>query len=517
MKESEKITEQDIAQTKVKLKSMLGVNPRIYVPAIYILIIFILVFFIFVNPALKNPGAQLVFKGTPEAAAVYIDGAYQGNSLDGVHARPGKHQLRIQKLGFSSQTLDIAVPNRIFATILFPPKVRIAYELKPDSASAILTPSFSNFAMWSLTGRPSAIYQIPMTLSESARDLSVFSPAERTDLASPLLAASMSMAENSSSLRDALYASSALGAPGASPLGYISLARSAAALLASSPNFSVALSEIVSEKQFPGIKDAAASATHQVEVLSPTHPPRSGSISIGPLSFIMFAPGSVRSVLTTPGGTQVPYAASTPAFGLSSTEVTRAEFNRFLSQNPQWKPENRASLIAKGLADTSYLATYDPSKSDTVPITGVSWFAASAYCDWLSAQAPAGYKVVLPTEAMWNAASINSAKNPTAFGVFSDRSASGPLPVGSAGRDSLGFADLYGNVWEWTSDGFRPYPWIWDSSSTFADLTSAIGSKTVLGGCWAIKPESISAGMRGPVPATHASEFLGFRPAIVKK
>jgi len=517
MKESEKITEQDIAQTKVKLKSVLGVSPRTYVPAIYILIVFVLVFFILINPALRNPGAQLVFKGAPEAAAVFIDGAYQGNSLDGVHARPGKHQLQIQKTGFSAQTLDVAVPNRIFATILFPPKVRVAYELKPDSASAILDPAFSSFAAWSLTGRPSAIYQIPMSLSESARDLSAFSPSERADLASPVMAASLSTAENSSSLRDAIYTTATLGAPGASPLGYIAFARSAAALLARSSNFSVALSEIVSEKEFPGMKDAAASASRQAASLSPSHSPRAGSISAGPLSFIMFAPGSVNSVITTPGGTQVPYAASTPAFGLSSTEVTRAEFNRFLAQNPSWKPENRADLIAKGLADASYLATYDAAKSDSVPITGVSWFAASAYCDWLSAQAPAGYKVVLPTEAMWNAASAADAKNPVSFAVFSDRSSSGPLPVGSSGRDSLGFADLYGNVWEWTSDGFRPYPWILDSSATFAELTSAIASKTVLGGSWANKPDAISAGIRGPVPAIHASEFLGFRPAIVQK
>ncbi len=517
MKESEKITEQDIAQAKVKLKSMLGISPRIYVPAIYIFIIIALVFFILINPALNNPGAQLVFKGAPEAAAVYVDGAYQGNSLDGVHATPGKHQLQIQKAGFSTQTLDIAVPNRVFATILFPPKVRVPYKLMPDSALAVITPAFSNFATWSLTGRPSAMYQIPMALSESARDLSALSPSERADLATPVLAASVSMAENSSSLRDAIYSASALGAPGASPLGYIALARSAAALLAHSKNSSVALSEIVSEKEFPGMKDAAASAARQAASLSPSHPPRSGGISVGPLSFVMFAPGSITSVLTTPGGTQVPYMATTPEFGLASTEVTRAEFNRFLAQNLEWKPENRAALIAKGLADNAYLSNYDAAKSDTVPITGVSWFAAKAYCDWLSAQAPAGYEVLLPTEAMWQAASAEDAKNPTAHGVFSARAQSGPLAVGSAGRDNLGFADLYGNVWEWTSDGFRPYPWIQDNSSAFAELAATIGSKTVLGGSWANKPNAISGGIRGPVPATHASEFLGFRPALVKK
>lgn len=517
MKESDKITEQDIAQAKVTLKTVLGIRPRIYIPAIYILIVLIAGFLILVNPALRNPGAQLKFNGAPEAAAVYLDGSYAGNTLDGVHATPGMHQLEIRKTGFSGQSLSVSVPNHIFATLLFPPTVHVEYKLNAQSVSAILIPAFATFADWSLTGRPSAIYQLPMSLSEASRDLSALSASERASLAQPVLTASISEAENSTSLRDAIYSVVALGAPGGNPFGYITLARSASALLASSKNFSVAISEIVPETAFPGIKDATMALAQEAASTATMHPPRGGSLSVGSLSFIMFSPGTMSGLQTTPGGALVPVTALTPEFGLSATEVTRAEYSRFLAQNPEWKPENRNTLIQKGLADSAYLANFDPSKSDSVPITGVSWYAAKAYCEWLSTQAPAGYEVVLPTEVMWEVAAAADSKNPSAFGIFSDRAATGPLAVGSAGHDSLGFADLYGNVWEWTADGFRPYPWIQNSSTTFSELTAAIDAKTVCGGSWANKPDAISAGSRGPVPASHASEFLGFRPAIVKK
>lgn len=517
MKESDKITEQDIAQTNVKLSSIFGVRPRVYVPVAYALVLLVAVFFILVNPALRNPGADLVFKGAPEASAVYIDGAFAGNTLDGARATPGNHDIEIKKTGFSAQTLKVAVPNRIFATLIFPPKVSVRYELPAASAPDILLPAFKNFATWSLTGRPSDIYQLPMSLSEASRDLSALPIRARIELAKPLMAASLGAAENSTSLRDALYASAALGAPGASPVGMLAFARDAAGLLGHSKHFALALSEIVPETSFPGIKDALAALKQDIAAAPISSPARTGSRSAGPLTFVMFAAGSASTLLTTPGGAQVPLTSITPEFGLSTTEVTRAEFGRFLAQNPSWRPENREALIQQGLADSSYLATYDAAKNDAVPITGVSWFAAAAYCEWLSAQAPAGYSVRLPSESMWSAAAAADALRPADHAVFSDRASTGPLAVGSAGRDSLGFADLYGNVWEWTADGFRAYPWIAESSATFAALTASIDEKTVRGGSWANKPDDISAGSRGPVPSAHASEFLGFRPALVKK
>ncbi len=194
MKETEKIREQDIAQVKVTLKPIFGMRPRVYVPILYVLALLVVLFFVLVNPGLRKPGAHLVFEGNPESAAVYLDGSYAGNTLDGFYAKPGPHELEIRKRGFSSQTFKVEVPRRIFATLIFRPRVKLAYELSPESLEAIMVPSFKEFANWSFSGKPSAIYQLPMVLSEAAADAASTPFPDRSALAVPLLAAGLSVA-----------------------------------------------------------------------------------------------------------------------------------------------------------------------------------------------------------------------------------------------------------------------------------------------------------------------------------
>jgi len=517
MKETEKISEQDIAQAKVTLKPVFGIRPRVYVPILYLLGILIILFFILINPGLRNPGAYLVFQGAPESAAVYVDGSYAGNTLDGMHAKPGTHKVEIRKRGFSSQTLNTDVPHRIFATLIFRPTVKISYQLNPEPLEAIIIPSFKEFANWSLSGKPSAIYQLPMVLSEAANAAASASSADRSSFARPLLAAGLSVAENSTSVRDVIFASAALAAPGGSPLGLVAIARNAAALLGTSKSYTAAIMETMPEKAGDNIRKAFSSLKEEMSAETLQQASAAGVRAAGPHSFIMFGGGQTKNVSSTPGGTKMLYLDRVPEFGLASTEVTQRQFARFLEEKPEWKPENRTALIEKGFADDAYLVDFDPSKADNRPITGVSWYAANAYCAWLNARAPSGYEVALPSEPMWETAAASASRDVGALGAFNNRASTGPLAVGSMGRDALGFSDLFGNVWEWTSDGFRPYAWIQDDSSAFGELTEAIDSKTVKGGSWANSADQISIASRGPVPAAHASEFLGFRPALIKK
>lgn len=517
MKEHEKIQEQDIAQARVTLKPVLGVPPRVYIPILYMLVILVILFFILINPGLRKPGAYLMFKGNPESAAVYLDGSYAGNTLDGFYMNPGTYGLEIRKRGFSSQMLNVEVPRRIFATLLFRPTRKIAYQLTPDSLDVILLPSFREFASWSFSGKPSAIYQLPMVLSKAAADAALTPLTDRAALTVPLLAAGMSVSENATSTRDLVYASATLAAPGGSPLGLIALTRSAVSLIGGSKNYAAAIMEIIPEKASDTTRNALAALKQETSAQTLPQPSSTGIKAVGAHLFIMFAGGTVKTVYSSPGGTPTSSTAEVPEFGLAATEVTQRQFALFLEENPEWKPTNRAALIEKGFADASYLADFDASKADDRSVTGVSWYAAKAYCDWLSRQAPAGYEVALPSEAMWETAAANASQKVEALGVFNSRSDTGPLPVGSSGRDAYGFSDLFGNVWEWTSDGFRPYAWIEADSAAYDELINAIDSKTVKGGSWANSADQISIASRGPVPASHASEFLGFRPALIKK
>ena len=74
----------------------------------------------------------------------------------------------------------------------------------------------------------------------------------------------------------------------------------------------------------------------------------------------------------------------------------------------------------------------------------MSYFEADAYARWAEAR--------LPTEAEWEVA---AAGLPIA-GHFLDSDVLHPRP--SANRESLSLESMFGNVWEWTSSAYLPYP-----------------------------------------------------------
>ncbi|MCB1977745.1 MAG: SUMF1/EgtB/PvdO family nonheme iron enzyme, partial [Nitrosomonas sp.] len=127
------------------------------------------------------------------------------------------------------------------------------------------------------------------------------------------------------------------------------------------------------------------------------------------------------------------------------------------------------------------------------PVVGVCWFEARAYCAWLSAQAEQHYH--LPIEAEWEAAAGGTAgrrypwretfdatwcntvetrlRRVTPVGVFPE-SDTPALALES------GIADLAGNVWEWTSSAYQPYPYQTADGREAADADGRV----LRGGSW---------------------------------
>jgi formylglycine-generating enzyme required for sulfatase activity len=214
----------------------------------------------------------------------------------------------------------------------------------------------------------------------------------------------------------------------------------------------------------------------------------------------------------SPDNSAMPYPASIPAFALAETETSRAQWSAFLAANPDWMPERRDSLVASGDVNESYLADWNDSTIPaSLPVTGVSRNAALAYCAWLSRSAPQGFAVVLPSESMWEAACKAGAPD-WKKAILMGPGRTGPSPVASAGLDRLGFADLVGNVWEWCSDTFFPFPALAPDSGLWKGAEFS-----VRGASWANSPDSVSPSSRGGFPASFSSPFLGFRPALVMR
>lgn len=188
------------------------------------------------------------------------------------------------------------------------------------------------------------------------------------------------------------------------------------------------------------------------------------------------------------------HAVEVARFRLDVTAVTNAEYLLFVEAHPSW----RRGAIDALYADDGYLARWagplDLGDADpSAPVTGVSWFAARAYCAARGAR--------LPTIAQWELADAGA---PTAQAVdWYARPSSAPPPrVGSTAPDRWGVRDLDGVVWEWVDD-----------YASVLDGDAACGG----GAVGAADPSDYTAFMRtalrSSLQASYTMGSLGFRCA----
>jgi gamma-glutamyl hercynylcysteine S-oxide synthase len=222
-----------------------------------------------------------------------------------------------------------------------------------------------------------------------------------------------------------------------------------------------------------------------------------------------------------------------PAFRIGRVPVTNAEFAAFVADGgyatPRWwSGRGWAHRLEAGLDRPQY---WGPGGTRTrfglveelppdEPVQHVTSFEAEAFAAWAGAR--------LPTEVEWEKAAAwdpaagrrrrfpwGSAQ-PSAAVANLGGSALRPAPVGAypAGASAYGVEQLMGDVWEWTSSPFRPWPGF--RPMLYADYSAPFfdGDYRVLrGGSWAVAPSILRPSFRNWDHPVRRQVFSGIRLA----
>lgn len=230
-------------------------------------------------------------------------------------------------------------------------------------------------------------------------------------------------------------------------------------------------------------------------------------------------------------------------YAISSTEVTVEQWQRFIDETPMDHP---------GRVRFSDIKSLDPRK----PITGVTWFEAAEYCNWLSEKegipefdrcflphpdhgyGPAmkiksefwrrtGFR--LPTQAEWEFACRGGTTTPRNYGshnhllpkyawhlgntLLKEQRAAESKPVALLKPNSFGLFDMHGNAMEWCIDRHDDYPYGRSESTDEPKVGSSVGfqQRSLRGGAFFDLPIYIGSGHRYGYEPSNQLVATGFR------
>ncbi|SDX38190.1 SUMF1/EgtB/PvdO family nonheme iron enzyme [Thiocapsa roseopersicina] len=244
------------------------------------------------------------------------------------------------------------------------------------------------------------------------------------------------------------------------------------------------------------------------------------------------------------------------AFAIGRVPVTWGDYKRFCEATdrhwPEWLEKGSQYHLDTGTNDL-YRRRAIAADALDLPVVGVSWDDAAAFCAWLSEQT--GEHYALPTEAQWEYAC--RAETTTRWSCGDDekalgqhawyaQNAGGKLhPVGEKQPNPWGLFDMHGSVWEWCADWYasdfyqrltarsQPVPngtrTLWnsarawlseltntpsDSEQTPSDNPSGPESSAYCvarGGSWSSDADFCRSASRGSYRPSRRNYYLGFR------
>jgi formylglycine-generating enzyme required for sulfatase activity len=405
--------------------------------------------------------------------------------------------------GFNPYRIETVIQSRVLGSFIVQEHIR--GELQEEAPGAALLLGAADFAAWSFAGEPTASYQIPQSLSGGVYRSYPVQAAAYPRL-NGILRGAARFTTTRSSLRDLIRAEFLLdnGGQALSPLTLTSSLSDMASFIAETPGAAAWLAELLPAEAASRITDSAwykrtVSTAELMASAAAVQMPGAGafggSLELASLSFREVAGGTLVQ------GAAFPHRKSIGSFLIAETEVNAASWEAFLGAHPEWKADNRPSLIQQGLVTSDYLQRpVSPPAGGADSAPGISWYAAKAYCRWLEELLPpamAGYEVRLPTEGEWEYAA-----------KLADSPGSGS-PAGG------GVTDMLAGLWEWCEDPYAPLNFFPAEEAIIRALSSP--ERSLRGGSWINPQGSVNAETRASLPPDTCSPFVSFRPVIAPK
>jgi ergothioneine biosynthesis protein EgtB len=207
------------------------------------------------------------------------------------------------------------------------------------------------------------------------------------------------------------------------------------------------------------------------------------------------------------------------AFELSSRLVTNADYQAFIDDGGYRRPEFWLSLgwatvqehgwraplyweSSEVAPDSLFSLSGTRRIEDDEPVAHLSYFEADAFARWAGAR--------LPTEFEWEVA----AHDLPVEGNFVDTRSFHPLPLQSE-ASSTKLNQMYGDLWEWTSSSYAPYPGYKPAPGALGEYNGKFmcNQYVLRGGSCATSQSHIRKTYRNFFPPSARWQFTGLRLA----
>lgn len=218
-------------------------------------------------------------------------------------------------------------------------------------------------------------------------------------------------------------------------------------------------------------------------------------------------------------------------YWLGKTEVTVAQFEAFVKakgymtqaerdgkswvwNGNEWKEMAGANWQHPRGADSSLVGKANH------PVTHISWDDAVAFCKWVSDRSK--LNVRLPSEAEWEKGARGTDGRTYAWGnqMIDKSRANYNLDVGDTtkvgqysplGDSPYGLQDMLGNVWEWTSSLYKPYPY---NANDGRESDSSRDARVLRGGSFNYNSDYVRCACRDFSYIPLRDNNIGFRVCV---